>query len=150
MFLCEYVARLDELANAAEASGTAPAYLRTWNFYDDVPEPPRRLPRGLALLPRFLQGACPRGSPLSRGSSSPARRKDQAPRRRLAHGRVAHHEGSKSHLRRGVQESNAFADLHDPDLVKFPNFHRAVLLEFDLRAGETVYIPADGRTTLWD
>ena len=39
------------------------------------------------------------------------------------------------------EESNAFADLHDPDLVKFPNFHRAVPLEFDLRAGETVYIP---------
>ena len=55
------------------------------------PRAPRRLPRGLALLPQFLQGAQARVAAL-RGLPRPARRKDQAPRRRLAHGRVAHHD----------------------------------------------------------
>ena len=68
--LREYVARLDELANAAEASGTAPAYLRTWNFYDDVPELLDDFPADSPYFRDFFKALKPRGSPLSRGSSS--------------------------------------------------------------------------------
>ena len=149
--LREYVARLDELADAAEASGTAPAYLRTWNFYDDVPELLDDFPADSPYFRDFFKALKPSWQP-------PFTWLFLGPRgaRTRLHVDVWHTdawltmiEGSKkfvmyhpAHAKHVFDEdSNAFADLHDPDLVKFPNFHRAVPLEFVLRPGETVYIP---------
>merc|ERR1712157_286744 len=44
--------------------------------------------------------------------------------------------------RKYIEDQEGFIDLRvEPDLERFPNFHRATPLEFILHPGETVFIP---------
>ena len=39
------------------------------------------------------------------------------------------------------EATQSYVDLNAPDLVKFPEFHKAIPIEFVLEEGETVFIP---------
>lgn len=151
--MSEYVANFETYSTRSETEPSVgpPPYLRTWNFYDDVPELLDDFPPDSPYFRDFFKTLKPSWQP-------PFTWLFLGPRgcQTRLHVDVWHTdawlcmlEGRKkfvmyhpAHLKHIFDEdTQTYVDLNDPNLQKFPNFAKAIPIEFVLEEGETVFIP---------
>ena len=152
--MAEYVANFEAYSKRSEADGGAsgpPPYLRTWNFYDDVPELLDDFAGDSPYFRDFFKSLKPSWQPpftwLFLGPRGAQTRLHvdvwyTDAWLTMLEGRKKFVMYHPAHLKYIFDEATqSYVDLNAPNLERFPDFHKAIPIEFVLEEGETVFIP---------